>query len=297
MKPGSKNFGLSKSAEVRRQSSQIGTNIAANEKGAWKIAQERVAGKRVTIIGIRYFPSIKSDQWKGFLTRAKKAISMADSLIIDMRGNSGGDDQMAYHFAHAIWGQVFPTPFAALKRYRSPTNYAFLANEIMLEMHALRAKKLPISENLISDYFEQIENIRKSKRGELPGAIFQYDKPGAFDMNADISGFQFDPNKGFKGKIFVLYDRQNGSSGEIFVDLFEYHPNVIRVGQNSIGTLHFGNARPLVLPYSKITVYISQMHKRYKDGRFIERKGIPPNVRVPTDKDGIHFIFEKIIRK
>ncbi len=100
----------------------------------------------------------------------------------------------------------------------------------------------------------------------------------------------FNRNTGYKKLVYILIDGKCDSSCETTVDGFERHPYVKLVGENTAGCLHFGNIGYVILPESKAQVQIPTQYNEYYDNRFIERKGIEPDIRVPNGKDAFTFL-------
>lgn len=75
--------------------------------------------------------------------------------------------------------------------------------------------------------------------------------------------FKFNTEKGFAKPIYILFGGQ------------------------------CGNAMPLELPFSKVTLFLGEVFCLYRDRRFIERIGIKPDVYVPNGQDGVEFIVKR----
>ncbi len=277
----------------KKRISRIGDNITLNQALPWKIEKRLVKKSTVVIIGIRSFPAPTSMLWKGFTESLKEILTSADSLIIDLRGNSGGDDRKAYELAHLLFGGEFPLPYDALIRNFSAANYALMANNAMVRLQNNFRNNEELDPTLLHEYLRNLNNIDKAVHNLLPVVEFDRKRELALDMHLDPLNFIFDVKNGFSKPIFILFDRECGSSGEILIDLLEYHPFAKRYGQPSSGTIHFGNAFPLILPYSKIKITIGQVFRKYRDGRFIERQGILPQVYIPDGIEGIDFIINQ----
>ena len=110
----------------------------------------------------------------------------------------------------------------------------------------------------------------------------------------ESSDWKYDPSKGFQGPIYILQDKNTGSSAESTIDFFEYFPNVKRVGSNTSGTIHFGNVGMILLPNSGIQVNIPTKANRYKDGRFIEFIGIKPDIALKDRQNAYDYILNRL---
>jgi C-terminal processing protease CtpA/Prc len=108
----------------------------------------------------------------------------------------------------------------------------------------------------------------------------------------DFNNFCFlsEGPKGYKYPIAILIDRYSLSADEELVASLKDHPNVRLVGQNTAGTYHCGNAHPLLLPNSKITIKISTMFRKSRDGKFIERVGFSPDLKLEDGTDAFRYV-------
>ena len=117
----------------------------------------------------------------------------------------------------------------------------------------------------------------------------------------EVKVSKFDPIKkdwkfsGYKTPIYILMDRGCGSSCESSIHSFEYNPNVKKVGQNTYGSLHFGNIGLFYLPHSLLGINMATHANFFRDGRFIEKIGITPDIYVPDGQDVYDFLVKKIL--
>ena len=92
-----------------------------------------------------------------------------------------------------------------------------------------------------------------------------------------------------------MIDENCYSSCESTVDTFEYNPYVKKVGRSTGGMVHFGNVSPAFLKHSKLYVQTPTHANIYRDGRFIEKQGIKPDVLVPKGRDALEYLLENVI--
>lgn len=110
-------------------------------------------------------------------------------------------------------------------------------------------------------------------------------------------GYQFSFERGFAKPVYILMDGECGSSCESTIQSFEWHPYVKRVGENTVGCLHFGNIGDFWLPESRVQVQMATQYNEYFDGRFLERIGIAPDIRVPSGTDALEYILRNQVTK
>ena len=70
--------------------------------------------------------------------------------------------------------------------------------------------------------------------------------------------------------------------------------NAKRVGQHTYGAVHYGSVGSVILPYSSVALNMGIGFNKYKDGRFIEKMGIKPDIEVPTGKDALQVVYNLI---
>lgn len=165
-----------------------------------------------------------------------------DFLIVDLRGNYGGDNYYESKFFAELYNEnMKPDDLPATKvswiySYANIKAFRYLLS-IMADVNSPEVKgilkKLKIYEKKIKKEPQKIIRISEEK-------------------NTNIS---FD-NPEFKGKIILLTDKNVASSGEDFVLLadiiFGETTEVIQIGQNTSGCILYGNICDFYLPNSGI---------------------------------------------
>jgi hypothetical protein len=155
-------------------------------------------------------------------------------------------------------------------------------NNTLLQIRRLEAKHEPVPDYLHKRLDEQRRSFDAALAGRLPPEIEEH-LP---------AGVPFDAAKGFDRPVYVLVDRGCASSCESTLDAFERHPEVITVGENTGGFIHFGNMGMAVLPRSGIVVQLATDFWKYDDGRYLEKIGIAPKLRVSAGGDAMTAALE-----
>jgi C-terminal processing protease CtpA/Prc len=132
-----------------------------------------------------------------------------------------------------------------------------------------------------------LEGYRAASAGKLPLEAEERENPSR----------PFDLRKGFQRPIYVLFDRGCASSCESGAEFLAPHPNVITVGENTGGFVHFGNLGCAVLPVSRIVVFIATDYWKFDDGRDVEKTGYAPKIRVPPGTDALEAALEDLGRR
>lgn len=266
----------------------VGMNAISDKRKAWEVRVDSVGKKRVLYISITSFPSHEDAVWNGFIAAAQKILQDSDAMVLDLRGNGGGDDTYGYKLAELFYGGPFNHPIRRGYISQTPETIALASNVYRLQ--ALRLKK---KGELVPEYFDrlyrkQIEKLHLASSGQSPVSTV---------IEEPFGKYKFDSKKGYSKPTFILIDHGCGSSCESTTDAFETNPWVKKVGVNTLGMIHFGDVGALLLPNSKIQVQISTKYNEYYDKRFIEKVGITPDVVVPVGEDAYQFVKTKLLHR
>ncbi len=98
----------------------------------------------------------------------------------------------------------------------------------------------------------------------------------------------------FVRPIYVLVDTECGSSGESTMQALRQMSNVKVIGQNTMGSTHFGNQGLLILPSSRIQISMSTKFIKFQNGQFVEKIGHQPDIYVPDGKDALDYAINQI---
>ncbi|MBC7541075.1 MAG: hypothetical protein H7281_19820 [Bacteriovorax sp.] len=269
----------------RPQKNLIGPNLAGDE--IWKVDSKSVDHQRISLIGITQFPNPNSELWNGFEEAIRKTLKPNDTIILDLRGNIGGDDSKGGWLANYLDGSQVELPYADPFDMNTKESFKVMANAVTI--FKKNDQELEHSEldwiNKLNGFAERAENgekvdIRKEH------AIETTEK----ELKTELLNYKYQ----HKGNIYILMDRRCGSSGESTIDFFENIPRVKKIGQNTAGYVHFGNNGFVMLPHSSIIVQLATSFNTYKDGRFIEKIGIKPDIFIESGKDALDVLLKNI---
>lgn len=256
-----------------------------NPKKIWETRIDQIGKKKILYISITDFPDSESDVWTGFITSVSALKKNADAIIIDLRGNSGGDDAKGMELAQLLFGHPFEHPIIKQYRSQTPETLALAVTKIKVGMINKKKLKVQIPPYLLKEFEDSQEQYKLALSGQLPQEYIRTGKGG---------GKRSDPITGFKKPIYILMDRVCASSCEFTIAAFEWNEYVKRVGENTNGTFHFSNSGMVILPNSKFKVNIPTQYSEYYDQRFIERIGFTPDVKVSAGDDA-YAVTKKIL--
>lgn len=276
-----------------RERNSIGGNIANNS--VWKIQNKKIKNKNVLILGISEFKNPGSQVWNGFEEAVIKNIKSSDIFILDLRGNGGGADAKGGWLARYLNGYNTPlaSPYSEPFDMNTAESFEIMSNSVLIwPKH--EGRTLELAEKQTHDFL--INLSKKSRNGikiNFREEVREFRKNGSSNGNSDLNNQESDTFV-FKGKIFVLIDNNCFSSGESTANMFETLKNVKFVGQNTAGSVHFGNNGYVVLPNSSIIVQMGTSFNTFKDDRFIEKIGIKPDLYIENGKNALDEVLKLI---
>ncbi len=250
---------------------KVGRNSIQDLEKIWEIRNIIKKNKKIALISISRFPNPNNEVWIGFIDRVKKSIEESKILIIDLRGNTGGDDAMGVEMAKLFFQGDFYHPIAKQYRLQNPEVYALWINDE-------KFKNNNVTQETLLDF-------KRAKNGEFSSEQIRIGKGGLHERG------EF---KGIKKPIYILIDRSCGSSCEFVALSLSLHPYVKIVGENSSGSIHFSNAPFAILPHSKFRVRIPTIHSELFDKSFLERIGISPSIYTPQNDDALKVLIKNL---
>jgi C-terminal processing protease CtpA/Prc len=209
----------------------------------------------------------------------------ADSVVIDLRGNTGGNDAKGMELAKILFGHDIEHPIKHQYRSQTPETLALLVNRLKVEIMNMKYDGLKVPDYLFNEFDNAEKYYDLALKGEVATEKIRTGKG---------SGNRLNPITGYTKPIYLLMDGVCGSSCEFTIAAFEWHSYVKRVGESTNGTFHFSNSGIAVLPNSKIKVMIPSQYSEYFDRRFIERIGFTPDIPVKSGDDA-YEVVQKII--
>ncbi|KFC19561.1 S41 family peptidase [Chryseobacterium sp. FH1] len=206
--------------------------------------------------------------------------SSAKNLIVDIRGNEGGDDDARTE----VLSYLINKPFGCENPMRRL--YKFLSvSDSLLPYLKTWDKEFKKPKNA-SDYIKTSDDYYEKIDASQSDCILTYPKANVFD-----------------GEIFLLINSSNSSSTFIMSDIFQQTHTGKLIGETTGGTkkgINGGQFFFLNLPYSKLEIDIPLIWQTYVKPR--PDKGIKPDYEVKSNQKDIYngidtqlkFILNKI---
>ncbi|MCB9073797.1 MAG: hypothetical protein H6623_09255 [Bdellovibrionaceae bacterium] len=270
----------------RRQLPNVGSNYYRKQGKIWDVRRQKKKNKMALLISILEFPNSQSQEWNGFMEAIQKQINGVDLVILDLRGNSGGDDTIGRELANFMAGGELKDPYLPQWSSYTPESLQLFINLFtLMEQKALaEGKEAPT----------YVHNLREKFTLEQD-AVLDGQKAQEYTSQKDY-GEEFSFAKSQRKPIYILVDAGCASSCESTVDFFENNPLAVTVGEQTAGYVHFGNNGRLVLKNSGIQIQMAISYNAYRDGRFIEKKGIAPKISVPSGHDAFDIAWGNYLR-
>ena len=220
---------------------------------------------KIPIFTIRSFDP--NENLEEFMSSAKQAKNQ-DVIILDIRGNYGGQDIAPFTWFQNFTGQSPSTEAVTIR----------LANLINNYVTKLAAKNI--------DYQSLSKELKQQYKKELKIADCKENK---WHITREKKKFVNN-----KTKIFVLMDSKVASSGETFIRYLDTLENIVFVGTNSSGSYLSLQSIRCTLPYSQITVTYGDSISIIND--YVEGKGFEPDVWI-GGSDSLERVVNFISRK
>lgn len=188
-----------------------------------------------------------------------ETISNSDkNIVLDVRGNGGGDDVFAFSLAEAVFTKEQIIPQTRLQVTSLFQSIGFSLSLLIFEYD--------VAESYRKDVAQKVENL--SLQELLP-----------FQIQSETKKLVGKRSNPFKSKIVILTDGACASSCETIVEKLSAHPNVQIMGSNTAGALHFSNAMTYMLPHSGIVVKLPTLLHKYENDA-PEGIGYKPDVEI-----------------
>lgn len=265
----------------------VGKNSSTQNDIPWDLSYRTFGKTRIPILSITAMPAHEDKAWTGFIDAVLMLKRSAPAIVIDLRGNGGGDDKVGREMAKILYGQNFPSPWEVIIKSQTAATYALAANSSHLKILRLKRKGIAPPDYLTKRFEENLTNFKSAQSGRLP----------VEKIEAGQIGTPFNPKNGYTKPIYILIDKGCQSSCESIVEAFEAHPHAVRVGENTGGFIHFGNMGQLVLPHSQIIIQMATDYWKRRDGKFLEKVGYSPRIAVPSGKDALDYALDDLRQK
>ena len=186
-------------------------------------------------------------------------LAESSALIVDLRGNGGGNSRPTDKLAYRLYGANVPSAKRAFIR-------------VTPDAAIVHGRKM---------HPEWLE----FPRGDAPVLLTE-------DIGTDIPLFEHN-KAGYRKPIYVLIDGETGSGAEMFCTRMKPHPYVKFVGDNTAGCEVYGDVGRVCLPGSHILFVFGCVYRELEQKNF-ELNGYAPDIRVPTGGDAFQVAMQDL---
>lgn len=260
---------------------------AENEElSTWRNNNNGLAFRKINAdVSYLKIPSFYNNDSKiqQLVTASDSTIRSTRYLIVDLRGNGGGNTGWVYFLPYLMTNPIVQQP--ALMRV-TPDNIKRKLPELEYFV------KNPIEAEYKKYFPDQVLNAYKKAYAELPTTTAEF-----YPIPAVT--FPLDSVTKRPEKVAVLIDGFCGSSTEYFISLTQQSQKVITYGSNTIGMMDYeGMSNPTTLPYNRFILTIPIAKSSWTDAKPIDQTGFRPNVpiRLP-ENEWIDFIVDDLPKR
>ena len=258
------NFFYSKSKPAGYQSLGQGWSEEGGERfPTWEIGTLKQGNEDILVVSIPNL-GFKNDyeSWQDFIETfdntylPNKEKWDEGRVILDVRGNRGGEDKPIDHVAKRLYGNMLNT-----------------------------YKRCEIKDTALSNYFLHQHGAYKPQNYERSGvkeedlvvrSNFSGENRTLFDETSTY--YPFNEQTGYNGRIDILLDRDVGSSAESAYTSFYHHKNVRYIGENTSGMQQYTQGTFPTPWGGGMRVAVTKLTYWDKEGENIEVKGHRPDI-------------------
>lgn len=258
------NFFYNKNKPAEYQSFGQGWSEEFGEKfPTWEIGSLKHGNEDILMVSIPNLGGKNNyESWKDFIETFDKVYSENKEkwekgrIILDVRGNRGGEDKPIDHVAKRLYGNMLNT-----------------------------YKRCEIKDTALSNYFLHQHGAYKPQNYEQSGLKkedliarrnFSGDNKIIFDETQAY--YPFNEKTGYNGRIDILLDRDVGSSAESAYTSFYHHPNTRYIGENTAGMQQYTQGTFAAPWGGNMRVGVTKLTYWDKEGENIEVKGHKPDI-------------------
>lgn len=258
------NFFYNKNKPLAYQSFGQGWSEEFGEKfPTWEIGSLKHGNEDILMVSIPNLGGKNNyESWKDFIETFDKVYSENKEkwekgrIILDVRGNRGGEDKPIDHVAKRLYGNMLNT-----------------------------YKRCEIKDTALSNYFLHQHGAYKPQNYEQSGLKkedliarrnFSGDNKIIFDETQAY--YPFNEKTGYNGRIDILLDRDVGSSAESAYTSFYHHPNTRYIGENTAGMQQYTQGTFAAPWGGNMRVGVTKLTYWDKEGENIEVKGHKPDI-------------------
>ncbi|MBU7015433.1 MAG: hypothetical protein HXS43_11460 [Theionarchaea archaeon] len=227
----------------------------------------------IPVVRIRSFSDHHSDYLTTFISTAQK-YDGTPCLIIDLRGNGGGNEE---------WPRKWVTRFTGQKPSSNRYFTEFISKTTMMGRRNYFEYLLDIYPDT---YTYQTDSEHYGAQAEAFENMYMrphWTGPFSEDSRAILSDTT----------LIVVINGSVASAAEGFVNYLQQVENVVLVGENTMGALVFGQMTLHRLPHSALSVYLPISLNIPLDLELREERGFFPDLWIPAG-DAVNYVVAAV---
>lgn len=253
-----------------RRTPSVGPNVAAGQQAPWVLQWRSAGTKRVAVLAITAFPASTSPEWNGF-TEALEQLKAADGVVVDMRGNGGGDDSRGFELAELLTNAPAHTDQVRQHRLQSPQAY-----QMVLNLYAVMGDGHQPPDHLREQFDANLRAQQEVRTGQRP-----------MWATEDLANHIPPGPNAYAQKVALLVDAGCASSCESTLEALRHAPLAQSFGQRTGGFIHFGDVGMVVLPHSRVVLHVPTTYNEYADGVIRDKVGLVPDHELAPGTDAV----------
>lgn len=209
----------------------------------------------------------------------------SETLIIDLRANSGGTRDLLYEFAKYL---IHPDSIYVINATKQrgpiplPRDYKkSLHNRFLFSLSELDNREQKKATDFLKT-FKPIYELDEKKYSKYYFGLLNGNKLAK-------------PTFYYNRPVYILANEKTFSSSSVFVSAFKGLPNIKIVGVTTDGSS--GNSEWVDLPNSKLFGKISTMVSFQKDGQILDGYGTEPDIKIERDINQVLWQLDTQLEK
>jgi hypothetical protein len=242
--------------------------LASREEGMFdKPTYEWRRAGQAAIIRVRNFSGPPAEQQRLEQLAADYPAHRRSPLVVfDLRGNGGGNDGYAYRWVKQARRGAWDSASWSVYPVSSFLPWLMWNQEVWAS----------IAQDRVDDPASVARRDEIRKQWPRSAAELSIEFKSAREDN--------DAKLPYKGRVFVLMDRQCGSSGESAAAMIREGLGATLVGERTAGLQEYGNVRTLALPRTQLVVHFATKRNYFRTP--MEAVGQPADVYLPPELMG-----------
>ncbi|MBP5533950.1 MAG: hypothetical protein J6Y03_00375 [Alphaproteobacteria bacterium] len=234
-----------------------------NEKLCWEIGRIEKDGQNILLVRIPSFGGKRGtyNDWERFIRTFDALYGQSgkiwSKIILDVRGNGGGEDKPIAHIAQRTYGNY-------VNSYKRCETRDTPIGDYIYKTHGIFGRFCP----------EDVE--------VLPRQNFSGENRAIFDQTEKY--YPFNEEQGYKGDINILFDGRVGSAAESAHTLFLHHPKTLFIGENTKGMQQYQQGWVNLPCGFGLRVACTKLTYYDQKGENIECIGHEPDIRCKSEE-------------